>query len=486
MFNTKRGACRGDDALQTANREVPMDMNVAGNAVRPGGALADKASESSYRTVTSLGDFGPWVSKLILELPCKVARSEVSAASFNVFCRRHELADGATLMRTERGADHAAPSEGYVPVLAAYPCDAEGAPVPRASCVALELPETRLTKRIEGTVLHWRCIENRFRVTQLDPFAGEADSVCGLVFTRCAGDVCPALAGWETGRAERETDGMRLEYGYFTPACLGDHGAQEPGAADGGTLPAQGRSKKAPLVVWLHGAGEGGDEVVRAVVGNRVTALSQASVQRFFGGAAWVLVPQCPTFWMDDGEKQLGRVNESIYVRPLKALIDEFVAAHAEQIDPDRIVIGGLSNGGFMTVRMVGDYPGFFCAGIPVCAPFFEENQTDEVVGRIARTPLWFVHAKGDELVDPRETSLPLYARLRAVGAEVHMTYFDHVEDLTGVYREPDGRPKRTFNHGVWIHVYNDFCHTDLDGTNVVVDGEPVGCWEWAARKRLA
>ena len=260
-------------------------------------------------------------------------------------------------------------------------------------------------------------------------------------------------------------DGIQLGYGYYEPSF-------SPG--DG----------PAPLIVWLHGAGEGGDEIGRAYQGNRVTALSQRQIQRYFGGSAWVLVPQCPTFWMDNGTEQLGHVNESVYVRPLKALIDEFVAAHEGLVDADRIIIGGLSNGGFMTVRMCLDFPGFFAAGIAVCAPFFVENQTPENVAAIARTPLWFVHAKGDELVDPRETSLPLYARLREAGADAHMTYFDHVEDLTGVYHEADGRPLRTFSHGVWIHIYNDFCRTDLDSSNVIVDGEPVGAWEWAAGKR--
>ena len=97
-------------------------------------------------------------------------------------------------------------------------------------------------------------------------------------------------------------------------------------------------------------------------------------------------------------------------------------------------------------------------------------------------TPLWFTHSKGDELVPPQQTVLPLTARLRDAGANVHLTYFSHVEDLTGRYREADGSPKKTFNHGVWIHQFNDLCYQDFDGGNVLIDGEPVGCWEWSAR----
>ena len=408
---------------------------------------------AAYATVTSLGDFGPWVSKLVLDLPHAVSADEVSPAAFNVACTRRK-----------KGPEQVALDSGRVTARAAYPCSEDGSPLPEATHVALELEDVPLNRRVDGDARRSFFVTSNYHVTHAS----------GLVFDECAGDSCPDLAGWREGVQEEAIDGVRLGYGYYDPFFSAGGGEKNKGSMPG----------QVPLIVWLHGAGEGGDEVGRAYQGNRVTALSQRQIQRYFGGSAWVLVPQCPTFWMDNGKDQLGHVNESIYVRPLKALIDEFVAAHADQVDTSRIIIGGLSNGGFMTVRMCLDYPDFFAAGIPVCAPFFVENQTPENVARIARTPLWFVHSKGDELVDPRETSLPLYARLLEAGAEVHMTYFDHVEDLTGVYREPDGRPLRTFSHGVWIHIYNDFCHTDLDGRAVIVDGEPVGAWEWAAGKR--
>lgn len=44
------------------------------------------------------------------------------------------------------------------------------------------------------------------------------------------------------------------------------------------------------------------------------------------------------------------------------ACIEEFVELHKDQIDADRIYIGGCSNGGFMTMRMIVDYPKYFAA----------------------------------------------------------------------------------------------------------------------------
>lgn len=436
----------------------------------------------TYTRITTLGDFGPWVSKLVLRMPSTVRSNDINEHSFNVFCSRREPT-GDVLMRRDHGSSVELPSEGYVQVKAAYPCDETGRRSPEAQHVALELSEERLTKEIEGSVLGSHFIENRFRITQLAEIPGDEPApMRGLVFEKAAEDACPALERWHTAEMSEPVNDIQMAYGYFEPSF-------EPIPSIIPMVPPTPRVQKAALLIYLHGAGEGassseGEGPERAYVGNRVTALSQDPIQKYFGNAAWVLVPQCPTFWMDDGEEQMGRSNESIYVEPLKALIEEFIASHADRIDTSRIVIGGLSNGGFMTVRICLDYPDFFAAGLPCCAPWFVENQTPEVLETLANTPLWFTHSKGDELVDPLETTIPLVNALKSRGADAHMTYFDHVEDLTGKYKGSDGTPLRTFNHGVWIHQFNDFCRTDLDGGNVLVGGEPVGCWEWAAKQR--
>ena len=431
------------------------------------------ACSPTYTTIITAGDYGPWVSKLVLELPCEVGMNDVGPQAFNVFCARRETSDGSLIMSPDGTA-----SQGYLPVTAAYPCEPNGVPMARGTHVALELPEAPLTKTIEGSALgHARAVENRFRITQLEDIPGANGAVTGLVFETCSDSSCPDVAGWYADGMREPVAGIQLEYAYYEPSF-------EP-SIDPLGQPHE-KPQKAAVIVWLHGAGEGGGDLDLALLGNRVTALSQDPIQSYFGGAAWVVVPQTPTYWMDDGMEQMGRSNESIYARPLKALIDEFIDEHADHVDMSRIIIGGLSNGGFMTVRMCADHPDFFAAGIPVCAPFYAENQTSQVIDALKLTPLWFVHAKDDPVVDPRDTALPLYQKLKAAGAEAHMTYFEHVEDLTGRYREPDGRPLRSIGHFVWVQVFNDFCRTDLDGTNVMLDGEPVGVWEWAARQHKA
>lgn len=100
----------------------------------------------AYATVTTLGDFGPWISKVVLDLPCTVRANDIDASTFHIYVERHERT-GEILMRKEHGADHAAPSVGYIDVLAAYPCDENGRKLAVGTHVALEVAEQRLTKR---------------------------------------------------------------------------------------------------------------------------------------------------------------------------------------------------------------------------------------------------------------------------------------------------------------------------------------------------
>lgn len=410
-----------------------------------------------YKTYTEMTDFGPYITKLILELPERVRAGELTDTTFHVYAECRE-ADGSVVIRTERKSGRKALLKGYPKVLRAYPCTSDGVRCAAGDFAAIDLQEEYLNKRVAGDLLASRWLENFYRITQMHDIPGPLDgnAVNGLVYDTCAGDICPQLSGWKDSVSVHPEH--PLHYGYFTPA------------ADG----------RSPLVVWFHGAGEGGDDIRVAYTGNKVTAISSPDIQGKLGGAAWVLVPQCPTVWMDDGIEKLGRSNRSIYTEPVKRLIDQFISQHKNQIDENRIYIGGLSNGGFMTIRMLIDYPDFFAGAIAACAAFYQENITGDVLQNLKKVPLWFVHCKKDTIVPPIETSVPLYRKLKEDGAEqVHFTLFDRILDLSGKYKEPDGQPKESFGHGVWIHVYNDDCAAELDNTRVMDHGIPVTLWEW-------
>lgn len=410
-----------------------------------------------YKIITTITEMGPYVSKIILQMPFEVSQTEISKESFNIYTERREMDTDEVVHAAMFGNGEEQIFKGYQIPRAVYPCSETGAPVKKSACVALDLNEEPLGKRCQGTVLTTRFVKNCYRITLLhaiddDPLKS------GLVFDECIEEICPQLTGWATVKYP-EGD-IRLNYGYYTPDANG----------------------KAPLIIWLHGAGEGGMDPNVVTHANKISHLSSPAVQAFYGGAAHILVPQCPTVWMDDGVEKLGKSNQSIYVKPLMDCIETFVSEHESTIDRNRIYVGGMSNGGFMTMRMIIDYPDYFAGALPACEVFYSHNITDEMLQSIKHIPIWFVHCKLDELVPSRETSLPTFFRLKEAGAEnVHFTFYKELFDNTGRYRNEDGSPRRMFQHAVWNPILNNECCTDIDGTDVCVNGEPVTIWEWMA-----
>lgn len=424
---------------------------------------------ASYRTYTSCTDVGPYISKLVLELPGPVRDVDVVPGGFSVYGERRDRETGVPVMAKEHRTDPdelARPSAGYIEVLAAYPADDRGARVSTASHVALELPEERASKPIDGTVLSSCLRDMAFTVTQT-AFLPSADEgsfpIVGQVWDRCAGDICPDLEGWDLSLSG-VFDGVSMGYGLFSPDL-----ADAP-------------RETVPLLLWLHGAGEGGGEPYRTVTGNKVTALSGAQIQAKLGGACYVLAPSCPTFWMDSGSGTIEDDNRSVYSAAVMELVHRVMSGHPD-IDPDRVYVGGLSNGGFMAMRLVADNPGFFAAAVPVCAPWVGDLGTPEEYAALASTPLWMVQVDDDTLVEVDAHIKSTWPRILAAGAlDAHLTYYDHIEDETGRYRAASGEPTRYNGHFVWINVYHDTCRTELDGTNVLWEGFPVTLWQWVGR----
>lgn len=229
--------------------------------------------------------------------------------------------------------------------------------------------------------------------------------------------------------------------------------------------------------------GEGGVDATIAYTGNKVVRLASPEVQKLFGGA-YILAPQTKTFWLNDGSGEYGRTGKSMYVDALKATIDEFVEKNPG-IDRDRIYIGGDSNGGFMTMRMIVDFPEYFAAAFPICEALYDELISDQDIENIRHLPIWFTHAKNDPVVDPDETVVPTYKRLIAAGApDVHFTFWDCVKDIHEGFKDAEGNPYEYFGHFTWIPMLNDDCKLDYDGKPVCKNGKEVTLLEWLAMQK--
>ena len=117
-----------------------------------------------------------------------------------------------------------------------------------------------------------------------------------------------------------------------------------------------------PLVVWLHGGGEGGslpdhyydnETPLRANRGALGFATQEA--QRIFAGA-YVVAPQSPSFWIEDGPR---------FAPLIREIIGDLVRRYP--IDRERIYVSGCSNGGYMTMEMTSIYRHLFAAAVPIC-----------------------------------------------------------------------------------------------------------------------
>ncbi|GBF76866.1 hypothetical protein PA598K_05374 [Paenibacillus sp. 598K] len=416
-----------------------------------------------YYTITTVTDLGPFHTKLVLAVGTEVDAEAVSADAFNVYVERRAV-NGETLMLPKSWEEQhiRVASRGYGVIKDAYPSTQGGERLSRGEYVTLEL---KLQPFGVNSPLAAPNGLNEFvlcdyRITQTAVIESAAGPLSGLVFDRCAGDTMSQAEKFLHGRSSYAEE--PLGYGYYSP----QHG--------GG---------RRPLIIWLHGAGEGGQDPTVAYAGNKVVHLASDDIQALFGGA-FVLAPQTPTFWMDDGSGQYGRTGKSRYSAALKALIDEFIARNDAAIDTSRIYIGGCSNGGFMTMRMVVDHPDFFAAAYPVCEALFDETISDADIEAIRHVPIWFTHARADHVVKPEETSIPTYERLLRAGAsEVHFSLFDEVVDLHGLFTEEQGEPYVYHGHFSWIYMLNDDCRLDYDGKPVLVDGKEVSLLQWLAQQ---
>jgi len=238
---------------------------------------------------------------------------------------------------------------------------------------------------------------------------------------------------------------------------------------------------KRPLIIWLHGGGEGGHDTTIPLLANRAANYASEEIQAYFEGA-YVLVPQSPSFWMDDGEGNYTRGEKNdMYNEGLMALIDDFVNKNSI-IDRDRIYIGGCSNGGYMTLKLLMLNPAYFAAAFPSALAYHAKNLTEDDVNRIKDIPIWFIHSADDPVTLASETVIPTYEKLIQAGAKnVHFSYFDHVIDITNQF---GGENYHYMGHFSWIYSHANKCQLDYDGSPVKIDGQPVSLMGWMARQR--
>lgn len=428
----------------------------SGTALPAGACFSKSAPEEGFAQMVVIHGFawGPGVTAAIIELSDAVPAHSASAADF-VVTERKESFDWATMapehiisttVRTVTNVSTCTAGGRVTQLPSRYlrlelACDpSTGSPFcydlytqKNTWCSPYEL-DVRLA---DGAVL--KSVLGKALTVTVDPAVSFAEAAI------------PELDAFSITGRFTGTDGRSLAYGSYTPAAR--HG------------------DKLPLVIWLHGAGEGGSDPSISLLGNEVTPLAEDDFQQAMGGAAFVLAPQTPTFWMEWDENDASTWGSnpgtrSVYTDTLKELIDSFVAENP-RIDPSRILIGGCSNGGYMTMNMVLTYPDYFAAAYPICEAYLNAGITDQQLSSIKNLPLWLVYAQNDPVVNPENYEIPLIARLRDIGANLHTSIFADVHDTSGLYRTPGGEPYQYNGHWSWIYFFRNECADDATGENM-------------------
>ena len=330
-------------------------------------------------------------------------------------------------------------------VVSTYPCDARGAFNPEGEYLALGLAKANgrgLGLSINGGV--WR---QEYSV-KVGLMPGKTLKVGKQKFTAIE---C------ETDKAVKDfvSEADFFNKGTFTGRSLGKVGDETLTYAAYEPWSLRGDGKKNPLVIWLHGGGEGGLDVSITLLGNEVVSLIRPQIQSHFtteGGAdgAYVLSIQCPTMWMGaaNGSFSHGE-NPSVYADVLKACIDNYVAEHPD-VDRNRIYLGGCSNGGFMTMHMLIRHPQYFAAAYPTCEAFMDQYISDTQIQQLAKENIWIVQSYDDTTVDPKTHCIPTFQRLVKAGAKnVWMSMFENVVGM-------DNPGQRLLGHFSWCYLFND------------------------------
>lgn len=223
--------------------------------------------------------------------------------------------------------------------------------------------------------------------------------------------------------------GYSIDYRYFSPVGEDD-------------------TTKYPLVIWLHGMGDGAEEGAQVAKSNIAYWASDEFQSRFEPvGGAFVFAARSRE------ENNIFWGNELI--EPLRAAIDDFIEKNKENIDLSRIYVGGYSMGGKMTYKMAIAYPELFAAAFPICPAW---SPADEKLEKIADIPVWLTSSRRDPIVNYYLCVSPTWDRLVEISNVAEECRFS---TLTKVCDE-DGSATASSHHA-WFAVNHDM-FSDADG----------------------
>ena len=187
------------------------------------------------------------------------------------------------------------------------------------------------------------------------------------------------------------------------------------------------KGKKWPVILFLHGAGERGEDgLVQTEVG--IGTAIRRHPDRF---PCVVVMPQCRRgVWWADPQM------EAQALKALELSLKEFKG------NVNRVYLTGLSMGGYGTWSMAARNGGRFATLVPICggvrpprrvrsseAASLANNAADpylDTAERVGKTPVWIFHGDVDRTV-PVSESRKMNAALKDTGGNVRYTEYPEV-----------------------------------------------------------
>ena len=175
-----------------------------------------------------------------------------------------------------------------------------------------------------------------------------------------------------------------------------------------------------PLVVFLHGIGERGDDLSQVAMHGPPLLAEAGRAFPFYLAA-----PQCPadSSWVFE-------------LDGLRLFLKELVARLP--VDTGRIILTGLSMGGFGTWHLAVENPYAFAGIVPICGGATSASGLGERLRAITHVPVWAFHGAKDDVV-PLRLQQGLVDRLRAAGGSVDFTVYPEAghDSWTEAYDDP-------------------------------------------------
>lgn len=156
-----------------------------------------------------------------------------------------------------------------------------------------------------------------------------------------------------------EFRGVKINYSLYLPDVI-DNG------------------RKYPLIIFLHGAGERGDDITKVYKLGLPKYLKDGMKME-----AFVLSPQCPS-----------RIVWANITFDIKTLIDSIINCYP--VDKSKVALTGASMGGYGTWDIGMTYSNFFSCILPICG----EGSIWRVIN-LKNMPVYAYHGANDSLIPP-------------------------------------------------------------------------------------